>query len=77
LVCTTVSGRSDATIDALALDAVGKVPWWPPERREVTLQRILVHMIAETHRHAGHADRVCCVVPTRGVLKPAHFRIRV
>jgi hypothetical protein len=34
------------------------VPWWPRERREVTLQRILVHMIAETHRHAGHADIV-------------------
>ena len=26
--------------------------------REVTLHRILVHMIAETHRHAGHADIV-------------------
>jgi uncharacterized damage-inducible protein DinB len=50
--------HSDATIDALALDAVGRVPWWPPERREVTLQRILAHMIAETNRHAGHADIV-------------------
>jgi hypothetical protein len=50
--------HSDATIDTLALDAVGKVPWWPRERREVTLERILVHMIAETHRHAGHADIV-------------------
>jgi Protein of unknown function (DUF664) len=40
----------------LALDAFGKVPWWPRERREVTLQRILARMIAETHRHAGHAD---------------------
>jgi uncharacterized damage-inducible protein DinB len=48
--------RSDATIDALALDAVGKVPWWPQERREVTLHQILVHVIAETQRHAGHAD---------------------
>jgi uncharacterized damage-inducible protein DinB len=53
-----VWAHSDATVDALALDAVGKVPWWPPERGEVTLQRILVHMIAETHRHAGHADIV-------------------
>lgn len=53
-----VWAHSDATIDALALDAVGQVPWWPPDRREVTLQRILVHMIAETHRHAGHADLV-------------------
>jgi len=50
--------HSDATIDALALDAVGHVPWWPAERSEVTLHRILVHMIAETNRHAGHADIV-------------------
>jgi len=50
--------HSDATVDALPLDAVGQVPWWPPERREVTLHRILVHMIAETERHAGHADIV-------------------
>ena len=50
--------HSDATIAALALDAIGQVPWWPPERREVTLHRILVHMIAETDRHAGQADIV-------------------
>ena len=49
---------SDATIEALALDAVGEVPWWPRERRQVTMHRILVHVIAETHRHAGHADIV-------------------
>jgi len=53
-----VGAHSDATIDALALDAVGHVPWWPPERSEVTLHQILVHMIAETNRHAGHADLV-------------------
>jgi hypothetical protein len=50
--------HADATIEALPLDAVGHVPWWPPERREVTLHRILVHMTAETSRHAGHADLV-------------------
>lgn len=53
-----VWAHSDATIDALALDATGHVLWWPPERSEVTLHQILVHMIAETHRHAGHADIV-------------------
>jgi hypothetical protein len=53
-----VWAHSDATIDALALDAVGRVPWWPAERAEVTLHRILAHMVAETHRHAGHADIV-------------------
>jgi uncharacterized damage-inducible protein DinB len=51
-----VWAHSDATIEALPLDAVGHVPWWPAERSEVTLHRILVHMIAETDRHAGHAD---------------------
>jgi hypothetical protein len=53
-----VWAHSDATINALALDAIGHVKWWPPERKEVTLHRILIHMIAETHRHAGHADIV-------------------
>ncbi|MEJ2866960.1 DinB family protein [Actinomycetospora sp. OC33-EN08] len=48
--------HSDATIEALDLDATGRVPHWPEERAEVTLHRILVHMTAETHRHAGHAD---------------------
>jgi len=32
------------------------VQWWPDDRSEVTLHQILIHMIAETHRHAGHAD---------------------
>lgn len=50
------AAHADATIDALPLDAAGVVPWWPDERKRVTLHRILVHMIAETARHAGHAD---------------------
>jgi uncharacterized damage-inducible protein DinB len=50
--------HSDETIASSGLDAEGEVPWWPPERRRVTLHRILIHMIAETDRHAGHADIV-------------------
>ena len=53
-----VWAHSDATIEALPLEATGRVPWWPVERNEVTLHLILVHMTAETHRHAGHADIV-------------------
>jgi uncharacterized damage-inducible protein DinB len=53
-----VWAHSDATIAALALDAPGRVPWWPGEHGEVTLHRILIHMIAEADRHAGHADIV-------------------
>jgi Protein of unknown function (DUF664) len=47
---------SDATIESLPLDAVGHVPWWTEPRP--TLHRLLTHVIAETHRHAGHADIV-------------------
>jgi hypothetical protein len=50
--------HSDATIRSSALDSTGLVEHWPPERRVVTLHQILVHMTAETHRHAGHADVV-------------------
>ncbi|MGO4384662.1 DinB family protein [Specibacter sp. RAF43] len=50
--------HSDDTIAALGVDAPGQVAWWPPERRQVTLHQVLVHVIAETHRHAGHADVV-------------------
>lgn len=52
------AAHADATIDQLALDAVGRVPWWPAERSTVTLYRVLVHVVAETNRHAGHADVV-------------------
>ncbi|WP_431782213.1 DinB family protein [Streptomyces chumphonensis] len=50
--------HADATIAALPLDATGRVPWWPQDRAEVTLHRVLVHVTSETHRHAGHADIV-------------------
>jgi uncharacterized damage-inducible protein DinB len=49
--------HSDATIESLGLDAVGHVPWWGPSN-QVTLERMLAYMIAETNRHAGHADIV-------------------
>jgi uncharacterized protein DUF664 len=47
--------HADATIDALALDAPGRVSWWPPIPG-VVLFNILVHVLTETNRHAGHAD---------------------
>lgn len=50
--------HSDHTIATLPLDAIGYVPWWPEERREVTLNHILVRVISDTQRHAGHADIV-------------------
>lgn len=50
------TSHADATITALALDDTGTVPWWSDDVNPVTLHWILVHMIAETNRHAGHAD---------------------
>jgi hypothetical protein len=50
--------HADATIEALTLDSPGRVPWWPPERQQVSLQQIMVHVTVEIARHAGHADIV-------------------
>jgi hypothetical protein len=50
--------HSDATIDALPLDTVGTVPWWPPDGNQLTLHHALVRITTETARHAGHADIV-------------------
>jgi uncharacterized damage-inducible protein DinB len=49
---------TDATVAELPLDAPGSVPWWNPGKQTVTLHQILVHVVAETHRHVGHADIV-------------------
>ncbi|MYQ46288.1 DUF664 domain-containing protein [Streptomyces sp. SID4985] len=48
--------HADATIDALPLDTVGRVPWWPDGKDEVTLHHAVIRVTADTHRHAGHAD---------------------
>jgi hypothetical protein len=45
--------HSDATIKALPIDAPGYVPWW---REDVMLFNIMVHVLSDTTRHAGHAD---------------------
>jgi hypothetical protein len=45
--------HSDATINALAIDAPGYVPWW---REDVKLFNIMVHVLSDATRHAGHAD---------------------
>jgi hypothetical protein len=46
--------HADATITELPIDAPGHVPWWP--NPDVQLFNVLVHLVAETNRHAGHAD---------------------
>ena len=46
--------HSDTTINELALDAPGHVPWWPEP--DTKLFAIMVHVLTESIRHAGHAD---------------------
>jgi hypothetical protein len=49
-----VWAHSDATVDTLTLDTTGRVARW--NDAQVPLFNILVHLLAETSRHAGHAD---------------------
>ncbi|KQR99717.1 hypothetical protein ASG12_02705 [Williamsia sp. Leaf354] len=48
--------HAQETFDASTLTTTGTVPWWPPEKRDVTLGLVLVHMITETARHVGQMD---------------------
>jgi hypothetical protein len=48
--------HADATLETLELDAVGEIPWWPESRRHPTLHGVVVHLLVDVARHAGHAD---------------------
>lgn len=58
--------HADQTIETHDLDSPGSVPHWPEERRDTTLGFLLVRMVAETARHAGHADIVRELIDGRG-----------
>lgn len=46
--------HADATIAKLPIDIAGHVPWWPSP--DVKLFNMMVHVLQDTTRHAGHAD---------------------
>lgn len=46
--------QSDRMVESLQIDSQGHVPWWP--QPDVALLNVLVHLVAETSRHAGHMD---------------------
>ncbi|MER5942663.1 DinB family protein [Streptomyces sp. NPDC001928] len=48
--------HSDATINELPLDAPGHVPWWSEPYPNTNLFAVMVHVLGESNRHAGHAD---------------------
>jgi uncharacterized damage-inducible protein DinB len=70
-----VWAHADATIEALDLHTVGRVPWWQKDLENHSLHRILVHVIAETHRHAGHADIVRELVDGAAGVHPANSNL--
>lgn len=66
--------HSDATIDALALDAPGHVPWWPEPYLNTNLFAVMIHVLGESVRHAGHADILREGLDGRTGLRAEHER---
>jgi hypothetical protein len=66
---------ADATITELPLEAVGRVPWWGDGT--VTLHRVLVHVTAETQRHAGHADIIRELIDGSAGLLKGHDNLHI
>jgi hypothetical protein len=64
--------HSDATINALPIDAPGQVPWWSDPYAHTNLFAILIHVLGETTRHAGHADILRESLDGRTGLRPEH-----
>lgn len=48
--------HSDASIEALPLDAPAHVAWWGEGRQDTTFGHLVVRVVAETAQHAGHAE---------------------
>lgn len=55
-MCRGIWEADDAAVRELGLEARGSVPWWGARGESVTMHHLLIHMIAETNRHAGQAD---------------------
>ncbi|GAA1185605.1 hypothetical protein F4556_000092 [Kitasatospora gansuensis] len=64
--------HSDATINELPLDAPGHVPWWPEPCPNTNLFAVMVHVLGESNRHAGHADILRESLDGRTGLRPEH-----
>ncbi|MGW1011465.1 DinB family protein [Streptomyces termitum] len=64
--------HADATIDALPIDAPGHVPWWPELYADTDLFAVMVHVLGESVRHAGHADILREGLDGRTGLRPEH-----
>ncbi|MET9922540.1 DinB family protein [Streptomyces sp. NPDC006435] len=66
--------HSDATIDALPLDAPGHVPWWPEPYPNTNLFAVMTHVLSESVRHTGHADILREGIDGRTGIRAEHER---
>lgn len=66
---------ADSTIEEVAPEALGEVPWWGNE--PVSLHHVLVHVTAETQRHAGHADILRELIDGSAGLLPSYDNIQI
>ncbi|MFE4360111.1 DinB family protein [Kitasatospora sp. NPDC058184] len=66
--------HSDATINGLPLDAPGHVPWWPEPHAGTNLFAVMVHVLGESNRHAGHADILRESLDGRTGMRPEHAK---
>ncbi|MFB7171529.1 DinB family protein [Streptomyces sp. NPDC056254] len=66
--------HSDATIAELPLEASGHVPWWPEPSPNTNLFAVMVHVLTESVRHAGHADILREGLDGRTGLRAEHER---
>ncbi|MFD0367587.1 DinB family protein [Streptomyces sp. NPDC127114] len=64
--------HADATINELPLDAPGHVPWWPEPSPNTNLFAVMVHVLGESIRHAGHADILREALDGRTGLRPEY-----
>jgi len=50
------SAHADQTISSGTLESPATVAHWRPAKRHTTLGLLLIHLLAETSGHSGHAD---------------------
>ena len=67
------AAEADEAIEALDLDASGRVPWW--SQPDVTLGRLLTHMVDEYARHLGHVDIVRELLDGQAGLMPGNSNL--
>jgi hypothetical protein len=64
--------HSDRTIADVPLAKAGHVPWWPTVEQNPTLHTLLITVVVETARHAGHADILRELIDGRVGMRAGH-----